>query len=180
MMLNFTPAELEQVESASDSSSKWFSGLLKTSPPANKGRVGALQAEGQTGGLNRSFTELLIQYVDRESKPMPNLAFDINNTTAMAKKTDAASSSPGISPAAGTSNSSASASALKFFNNNLSQNREAGVSGDQNLVNRSQSSSTVNQQSQQPPTTATSASASAISNLSSPAVANSFLEQILK
>ena len=68
-MLNFQPHDYEQIEQTS-LSSKWLSGMFtgsasKSSSP-NKG-----------DDLNKSFTELLIQYVDRESKPIPRVSLDL-------------------------------------------------------------------------------------------------------
>lgn len=136
-LLDFNQTELDQAEQSADS--KWFGGLLTKSTPVKNSK------NSTTDSAGKSFTELLIQYVDRESRPKPNLQFDLS------KKTD----SP-INDSLNSSTSSnlpSSESALQFFNaaNSNSQNL--------NLVNRA-------------PNT--------ISGISSPDVANSFLEQILK
>lgn len=149
-MLSFSAAELEQVDHVGES--KWFGMLKQTSSPANKSAV-----SGNVEGVNKSFAELLIQYVDRESKPKHNLKFDLN------KKTDSPVNENSIS-------ANSSESAIKFFNSNLVSSNSASSnnlnSSDLNLVNRGASLSTTTTNS--------------ISGLSSPAVANSFLEQILK
>lgn len=149
-MLNFTPAENEQIESSSaEQSGKWFASLLKssTSTPTKSGGGGG-------GAGSQSFTELLIQYVDRESRPKANLKFDLNDASLGAsKKTDTTPSSLLLSqPVLDMSNTE---SAVKFFNNSLI--------GSSELVNRG---------SQQP--------ASQQSSTNTQNVADSILEQILK
>lgn len=136
-LLDFSPTELEQAEQSSDS--KWFGGLLAKSTPAKNQKISANEASG------KSFTELLIQYVDRESRPKPNLQFDLNKKTDNPVNDSLNSST--------SSNLPSSESALQFFNTANSNNQNL------NLVNRA-------------PNT--------ISGISSPDVANSFLEQILK
>ena len=164
MMLNFSPNELEQAENTTES--KWFSGLLKSSTPSKN----PLNKPGTSAdALNKSFTELLIQYVDRESKPKPNLAFDLNDSSVSHKKTDNPLLMSEPSPLA-----SSSASAIKFFNTNLVSNTTNPNAADLNLVNRNLVSNTGQQQQQQ------QQQQNVISGLSSPSVANSFLEQILK
>jgi hypothetical protein len=153
MMLNFSQAELEQAESLDEP--KWF-GLLKSSP-AKYPQQNKVLAPSDSGS-NKSFTELLIQYVDRESKPRPSLAFDLDSTTN--KKTD--------SPEKSISNNSSllsnhnSASAVRFFNNSLITSPINNT--DLTLINRNQ----LNQDLTIP----------SIRTSDSPA--NAFLEQILK
>jgi hypothetical protein len=122
-MLNFSQNEMDQVENTSGES-KWF-GLVKASP--NK------VVQNKVIDNNKSFTELLIQYVDRESKARPNFTFDLDSTSSTNKKTD----SPEKSIVNSASSSSLlsnqnSASAVRFFNNSL-----ISPTNDLNLVNRS-------------------------------------------
>jgi hypothetical protein len=165
-LLNFSPAELEQAEHAGES--RWLGFLGKPTPaksPSNKN----LDVGGEANSLNKSFTELLIQYVDRESKPKPNLTFDLSAASAAApqtpvdagvsKKTDSSGDSSSL-----LLNSNGSASAVKFFNNSL-------LASNPDLVNRSSiltssSASQVNASGQQ--------------NTAINAAANQFLDQILK
>lgn len=159
-MLNFTPAEIEQVESGTESAGKWFS-LLKTSPS----KASPSKPENQSSS---SFADLLIQYVDRESKPKGNLKFDINDPVLNAKKTDNPSGAGGHMPSLLLNDRALdlgnSESAIKFFNSNL-------VGADSKLTERT--SSQANAQARQ---------SHQSSNLSSlPAnVTNSILEEILK
>jgi hypothetical protein len=146
-MLNFSQNEMDQVENTSGES-KWF-GLVKASP--NK------VVQNKAIDNNKSFTELLIQYVDRESKARPNFTFDLDSSTN--KKTDSPEKS--IVNSASTSSllsNQNSASAVRFFNNSL-----ISPTNDLNLVNRSQ---TPNMELVNPTRT------------DSPG--NTFLEQILK
>lgn len=146
-MLSFTPAENEQIESfqneTESSGSKWFGGLLKSSP--NKGSGTPSKPAGD------SFTDLLIQYVDRESKPKANLKFDLSESAT--KKTDQPSSPSLLLTGGDQSALLDSDSAVKFFNQSLTSGVE--------LVNRAPSQQQHQQQSTQN-------------------VANSILEQILK
>jgi hypothetical protein len=179
-LLNFSPAELEMAEHSGET--RWL-GFLKGSSatPSSKTLNKNLAVDSADSGLNKSFTELLIQYVDRESKPKPNLTFDLSASNAVAaasaaqfssvsqtppgtnKKTDSVSSSPTaffpVSTSESTSSqlltSNGSASAIKFFNNSL-------IGNNPDLVNRSSN--------QIQPTTTTSAQTAA----------NQFLDQILK
>lgn len=161
-MLNFSPTELEQVDAMS-SESKWFTGLLKSTPIRNNNKSPQHQT---TDSLNKSFTELLIQYVDRESMPRANFTFDINNPNSTDKKSD------GSLLDEGSLKASSANSALKYFNSNIG-NPTANLGSDLNLVNRNNgaNSSTSTENSSSQPT---------ITNIASPALANSFLEQILK
>ena len=173
-MLAFTPLDMEQVEHAGET--KWFNQLLLRSA---KSRLSGGGKDEEI--LNKSFAELLIQYVDRESRPKPQFKFDLSGTPAPGdssppgtnKKTDASAVSGGadgaggggggVGGAAGTP-SSMSTSAVNFFNKRSlmeSVDESALSSSDLNLINRSQTANT-------------------ITGLSSPAVANSFLDQILK
>lgn len=149
-MLDFSAQEFEQVEGAGGS--KWFGGLLgkPTTPQAARGS----QLVTPEGSLNQSFTDLFIQYVDRESKPKPNFQFDINTSH---KKTDG---SP-VKPQAATATASPHATVLS--------NSPSGA------FNRNMAALA--------PTTPSSAGpnpGSLTAQLASPAAANSFLEQILK
>ena len=151
-MLNFTPTETEQVEAANEPSS-WF-GLYKTNTP-HKSPANTLIAPD--GSLNQSFTDLFIQYVDRESKPKPNFTFDISDPSVSHKKTDG-------SPSGEKHDLRGSASAVKFLST------AGGVNNAElNLVNQRNSSSG---QLAEP--------SNNIQSLASPAVANNFMEQILK
>ena len=156
MMLNFSPAELEQVENTSGES-KWF-GLVKASPAKNPQNKSIAMSDS---GSNKSFTELLIQYVDRESKPRPSLAFDLDSSAPSTnKKTD--SPEKLISTNSSLLSNQSSASAVRFFNNSLITSTTSNA--DLTLINRNQ----LNQDSNPTPTRTTD----------SPA--NAFLEQILK
>jgi len=152
-MLGFNQNELDQVENTSGES-KWF-GLVKASPNKqiqNK----AISNLTSSSDSNKSFTELLIQYVDRESKARPNLTFDLDSTN---KKTD--SPEKNIANSASSSSLLAnqnSASAVRFFNNSLIT---PITNLDLNLVNRSQTQNM-----------------DLTRNTDSPG--NAFLEQILK
>ena len=149
-MLNFTATENEQIEQTAAGENKWF-GLLKTSP--NK----SSPSKAGTGSGETSFADLLIQYVDRESKPKANLKFDLNDPM-LSKKTDSPTPpSLLLSGADRALDLTSSESAVKFFNNSLN-------GADLQLVNRS------SQPQQQQ-----SANVPASTN-----VANSILEQILK
>jgi hypothetical protein len=176
-MLNFTPQELEQAESVGET--KWF-GLLKTSPTGSK--VASKQASGQNiDQLNKSFAELLIQYVDRESKPKPSLSFDVNNPNISQtnKKTDVSLLSPssGNNSPHSTANS---ASAIKFFNSSLVSNTPADLTlVNRNLIVNPNNTSIINSATDSS-TTASTSTPNVFTNIASPAVANSFLEQILK
>lgn len=163
-MLNFTPAEIEQAESGTESAGKWFS-LLKTSPS----KASPSKPESQSSS---SFADLLIQYVDRESKPKGNLKFDINDPVLNAKKTDnhptsggAGGHMPSLLLADRALDMGSSESAIKFFNSNL-------VSADSKLTERTNSQANQARQSHH----------HHASNLSSlpPNVTNSILEEILK
>jgi hypothetical protein len=177
-LLNFSPAEIEQTEHAGES--RWLGFLSKSTPsksPTNKNLD--IGGSGEANSLNKSFTELLIQYVDRESKPKPNLAFDLSTSNSAAagqqrnsqdaaainKKTDSLGGDI-INSSSLLLNSNGSASAVKFFNNSLSANNP-------DLVNRSSiltssSSPSLSQQQQ-------NAQNEAINS-----AANQFLDQILK
>lgn len=151
-MLNFTPAETEQVEAANEPST-WF-GLYKSNTP-QKASANTLVAPD--GSLNQSFTDLFIQYVDRESKPKPNFTFDISDPNVSHKKTDG-------SPSAEKTDLKSSASAVKFLSS------AGGASNAElNLVNQRNSSSSQ-----------LAEAANNFQSLASPAVANNFMEQILK
>lgn len=161
-MLSFSPKEIELVESAGES--KWFTNLLKpTSTPTKQFGPGSSASSG-TEGLNKSFTELLIQYVDRESKPKPNIQFDINDPNISHKKTDTTS----LTGSSSKELANTSASAINFFNKTMVSQTGVNDSIADNLVNRNQQ--------QQP----LSSNNQTIPGVSSPAVANNFLEQILK
>jgi hypothetical protein len=147
-MLDFSSSEFEQVEGASEPS-KWF-GLYKPSTPQGKAASGS-QLVTAEGSLNQSFTDLFIQYVDRESKPKPNFQFDIN-TSAGHKKTDGSPVKPDIPK-------SSNATAATVLSNSPS-----------GAFNRNMAALSPS------PVTANSLTA----QLASPATANSFLEQILK
>ncbi|CAF0712604.1 unnamed protein product [Brachionus calyciflorus] len=138
-MLGFNQSELEQAEQGSES--KWFGSFLSKSTPLKNPKNTSNESSG------KSFTELLIQYVERESRPKPNLQFDLN------KKTDSPLNDS-LNSSNSSSNLPSSESALQFFN--------SVNNSDLTLVNRSTNA----------PNT--------IAGISSPAVANSFLEQILK
>lgn len=156
-MLNFSAAELEIVENSGEQS-RWF-GMLKSSTPSKLKPTGGATAAG-----DKSFTELLIQYVDRESKPKLNLKFDLNDPALAQtnKKTD----NPLLMNDQELNNSE---SAIKFFNNSLIS---ANVpTADLNLVNRS---SPFLQPPQQPNLDPSQP------QLPSNMKANSILEQILK
>ena len=185
-MLSFNSAELELVENSS-SEAKWFS-LLKPSTPS-KSPQGKTDIAPSSSSLDKSFTELLIQYVDRESKPKPSLSFDLSSrssSNAAAKKTDEPSASltppPSVSNSSvlNTSNnvlltSSGSVSAIKFFNSSLvnpasASNAAECSSGanqlkDHTLVNRGNGLGISNQQTSQ---------------ASRGSAAEQFLDQILK
>ena len=165
LMLNFTPAEIEQIEALSES--KWsLSSLLtnNTKPGSSTPRRLSTQVE-TTPSLNKSFTELLIQYVDRESKPKPNFSFDLNDPSLALtnKKTD----SPGKTddPIAATSDITSTSTMTPFSSSTLLGQH------DLTLVNRNQLQTSGNQ---------ANTSKNAISGLTSPSAANNFLEQILK
>ena len=150
LMLNFSPIEVEQVEKSGESN--WFGGLMKATGNKPGGKA--------DNPLNKSFTELLIQYVDRESKPKPSLTFDLNDPSVSNtnKKTD--SPMPQFeSKQTGSSLSSNSATAVKFFNNSLISQPSNNLN-DLNLINRNQPQSNLQQPAQ--------------------SLANSFIEQILK
>ena len=160
-MLNFTPVELEQAEAGSEPT-KWFGLLNKPNTPHKTASNQLVTAEG---ALNKSFAELFIQYVDRESKPKPNFTFDLSNSNLSHKKTDGAEQVDAKSSAnLAEVNTDSSASAVKFFNQDL------------NLVNRNMSSS----QLMVDAGSKAAASSLIAAQIASPAVANSFLEQILK
>ncbi len=72
-MLNFQPHDYEQIEQSS-LSSKWLSNIFTS------GQSSKSPTKNET--LNKSFTELLIQYVDRESKPMPRVSLDLASATS--------------------------------------------------------------------------------------------------
>lgn len=148
-MLDFTPIEFEQVEGAAGS---WFGGLLgnKPSTPAK-----ASQLVTPEGSLNQSFTDLFIQYVDRESKPKPNFQFDINTSH---KKTDG-------SPVKAQTPANANVASATVLSNSPSG------AFSRNMAALPQPAT---------PTTSNSNSNSLTAQLASPATANSFLEQILK
>ena len=159
-MLNFTPAELEQAEAGSEPT-KWFGLLNKPNTPH---KTTANQLVTAEGSLNKSFTELFIQYVDRESKPKPNFTFDLSNSNLSHKKTDGAEQAdPKSSSNLAEVNTDSSASAVKFFNQDL------------NLINRNLSSTQLMGDAG-----SKAASSLIATQIASPAVANSFLEQILK
>jgi hypothetical protein len=127
------------------------------------------------GGLNQSFTELLIQYVDRESKPKPNITFSVTTD----KKSDKAlvpnhQYSPPLSQSSTLATSSilgnndaapgtptSSNSAIQFFNNNSLTNRNIDAQQQLNATREQNKKTTM-------------------TNLSSPETAETFLEQILK
>jgi hypothetical protein len=175
-MLSFSPSEIETCEHAGES--KWF-GLLKPSgssnvpqkSPQNKNLLGV--ADQESNSLNKSFTELLIQYVDKESKPKPAITFNINDSetspskNAQSKKLHDSAAHPLTIDESSLANS---ASAVKFFNNSLGG--ASGGSNDLNLVNRTSS--------QPAPQIVQNYSNSNQPQISNPALANSFLEQILK
>jgi hypothetical protein len=163
-MLNFSQIELDQVDAMS-SESKWFTGLLKSTPVRNSNKSPQHQS---TDSLNKSFTELLIQYVDRESMPRANFTYDINNPNQTDKKTD------GSLLDEGSLKASSANSALKYFNTNI-VNSTGNSGSDLNLVNRNNS---VNSTTNSEPSNTTGQPT--ITNIASPALANSFLEQILK
>lgn len=81
-MLNFSQSDYDQLESTNSEGSRWlpslFSGTTSRNPSPNKEDL-----------LNKSFTDLLIQYVDRESKPKPRFSLSISND----KKNDSSSAS---------------------------------------------------------------------------------------
>ena len=77
-MLNFQPHDYEQIEQTS-LSSKWLSGIFSGGQQSAASSRNPSPSKGDT--LNKSFTELLIQYVDRESKPTPRISLDIGSTT---------------------------------------------------------------------------------------------------
>lgn len=151
-MLNFSPVEIEQAESTAVLETKWF-GLLKTSP--NK----SSPSKSSESSGSSSFADLLIQYVDRESKPKANITFDFNDPVLGAKKTD--NPVPSLLLDERKIDLASSESAIKFFNNS--------VGGDLQLINRTSSS----QQSQE-------SQSSKLNNSISSNVSNSILEQILK
>jgi hypothetical protein len=159
-MLSFSPKEIELVESAGES--KWFTNLLKPTSTPTKQSGPNLTASSGAEGLNKSFTELLIQYVDRESKPKPNIQFDINDPNISHKKTDTASL------ASSKELANTSASAINFFNKSMVSQTGVNDSIADNLVNRNQPQQSLSSNNQ------------TIPGVSSPAVANNFLEQILK
>lgn len=146
-MLNFSQIELEQCESSGES--KWF-GLMKASPQTSR------TSQAKSSGGDKSFTELLIQYVDRESKPRPNMAFDLNNPSSTNKKTDSPEKSMSGASSSSLLANQNSASAVRFFNQSLLANNT-----DLNLINRNQPSDTTAPVAKNDP-------------------ANAFLEQILK
>jgi hypothetical protein len=82
-MLNFTPNDYEQVEQSAnnDSTKKWLTSMFNPIVSGSKP-----QSPNKTGQLNKSFTELLIQYVENESKPKPLVTFDLPNATASGSK----------------------------------------------------------------------------------------------
>jgi len=172
LMLNFTPTEIEQVESLSES--KWSISNLLTNTNKTASTPNRL-AEASSSSLNKSFTELLIQYVDRESKPKPTFSFDLNdpNMTVTNKKTD----SPGKSSAEdakNTFNSGQESSIMRASNSSSNLVLLGGGSGGStHVLNKDAAVVNRNQQQQQ-------TSKNAISGLASPATANNFLEQILK
>ena len=161
-MLNFSQTELEQVDALS-SESKWFTGLLKSTPVRNSNKS---PQHPTSDSLNKSFTELLIQYVDRESMPRANFTFDINNPNPTDKKTDGSLLDESSLKAASAN------SALKYFNTNIG-NSAVNLGSDLNLVNRNNGATTSVESSN-------TSSQPAITSIASPALANSFLEQILK
>jgi hypothetical protein len=71
-MLNFSQTDYDQLESIDAEGSRWlpslFGGNTSRNPSPNKEDL-----------LNKSFTDLLIQYVDRESKPKPRFSLSITN-----------------------------------------------------------------------------------------------------
>lgn len=141
-MLNFTPSEFEQIENAT--ASNWF-GLLKSNTP---NKSSANQLVTPEGSLNQSFTDLFIQYVDRESKPKPNFTYD---TSVSHKKTDGSPIKPNKAKAETTVLSNTSNSTIS--RNLPSSQVTEDLSNSQTIIS---------------------------SQISSPAAANSFLEQILK
>lgn len=167
-MLNFTPSEIEQVECLSES--KWSLSNLLTNKTASGSTSTptrlANQGDISSTGLNKSFTELLIQYVDRESKPKPTFSFDLNdpNMTVTNKKTDSPVKSEENKTNASGENPASLVRASNSSNNLLGGS--SVLNKDLSVVNR-------NQQQQQ-------TTKNAISGLASPATANNFLEQILK
>ena len=171
LMLNFSPTEIEQVESLSES--KWsLSNLLTNKTSGNSSTPSRLANQGEfssSSGLNKSFTELLIQYVDRESKPKPTFTFDLNdpNINSTNKKTDSPVKSED-KPSGGPETQASLARVSNSSNNLLGLSGVSVLNKDLTIVNR-------NQQQQQQQT-----SKNAISGLASPAAANNFLEQILK
>jgi len=146
-MLDFTPSEFEQVESSTES--KWF-GLYKSANTPSKS-AGFLVAPD--GSLNQSFTDLFIQYVDRESKPKPNFSFDVSTNVVSHKKTDG-------SPIK-TDKQQPETSVLS--NPNSAVNRNLVTTMQMDMDTPGKSSGSLNS-----------------SQIASPATANSFLEQILK
>ncbi len=144
-MLGFTSSEFEQVESATES--KWF-GLYKSGSTPSKSS-GSLVAPD--GSLNQSFTDLFIQYVDRESKPKPNFSFDVNTSVVSHKKTDG-------SP---NKNERKNENTTVISNPNNAVNRNSGITPQMDTLGKM--SGALNS-----------------SQIASPATANSFLEQILK
>jgi hypothetical protein len=171
-MLNFTSTEIEQVESLSES--KWSISNLLTNTNKTASTPNRL---AEASGLNKSFTELLIQYVDRESKPKPTFSFDLNdpNMTVTNKKTDSPGKSSG-EDAKNTFNSGQENSIMRASNssnNLLLLGGGGGGGGSTHVLNKDAAVVNRNQQQQQ-------TSKNAISGLASPATANNFLEQILK
>lgn len=160
-MLNFTQLELDQIENAGES--KWF-GFAKASPNPKTGPNKLITSDS---AANKSFTELLIQYVDRESKPRPSLSFDLNssvNSPSTNKKTDSPEKLISSNSSILLSNQN-SASAVRFFNNSLIAPSLNMNNSDLNLINRNQSN-------------ASDSTASTVVKTDSPG--NAFLEQILK
>ena len=71
-MLNFQPHDYEQIEQTG-LTSKWLSGMFS-------GGQASSRNPSKGDALNKSFTELLIQYVDRESKPIPRVSLDVGQS----------------------------------------------------------------------------------------------------
>lgn len=80
-MLNFQPHDYEQIEQTTVST-KWLSSLFSGSGAQTSGITSKNSSPSKTDALNKSFTDLLIQYVELESKPKPRVSLDIaSNTT---------------------------------------------------------------------------------------------------